>query len=120
MLTGTMYDPNYIPLRGDVVDIDFDPQAGKEIWDVRPGLVISSSDFHLKKNLAIICPITKTKRGGPFEIEIPKGLDVNGFIRTDQVKSPDWHARRAVFRCEIPYDTVIAVSQILETIIWGE
>ena len=120
MVTGTMYDPNYIPLRGDVVDIDFDPQAGKEIWDVRPGLVISSSDFHRKKNLAIICPITSTKRGGPFEIEIPKGLDVNGVIRTDQVKSLDWHARRAVFRCEMPNDTVIAVSQIIETIIWGE
>ena len=111
---------NYIPVRGDVVDINCSPQAGKEIWDWRPALIISSWDFNRKKNLAVLCPITKTKRGGPFEVEIPGGLAVHGVVRADQVRSLDWRERKAVFWCKMPDDTVTAVSQIVETIIWGE
>jgi mRNA interferase MazF len=120
MVTESEDDLNYIPVRGDVVDINCSPQAGKEIWDRRPALVISSWDFNYKKNLAVLCPITKTKRGQPFEIEIPEGLDVHGVVLADQVRSLDWQARKAVFWCKMPDDTVTAVSQIVETIIWGE
>lgn len=102
------------------MDIDFSPQAGKEIWDYRPALVISSWDFNRKKNLAVLCPITKTKRGRPFEVEIPAGLDVCGVVRADQVKSLDWQARRAKFLCVMPDDMVTTVSQMVETIIWGK
>ena len=67
-----------------------------------------------------MCPITRTNRGGGFEVEIPTNLEVEGVIRTDQVKNLDWRERRAVFLCEMPNDTVDAVSQIVETIIWGD
>ncbi len=120
MVTESKHNCNYIPVRGDVVNMDFDPQTGKEIWDRRPALVISSWDFNHKKNLAIVCPITSTKRGGPFEVEIPDGLKVHGVIRTDQVKSLDWQARNAKLRCEMLDDIVTTVCQIVETIIWGE
>ncbi|RKU16303.1 hypothetical protein C6503_12820 [Candidatus Poribacteria bacterium] len=46
MVASTQYDSNYIPVRGDVIDINFDPQAGKEIWDWRPALVLSSWNFN--------------------------------------------------------------------------
>lgn len=120
MVTGSEDDLNYIPVRGDVVHINCSPQAGKEIWEERPALVISSWDFNRKKNLAVLCPITNTKRGGPFEVEIPEGLNVRGVVLADQVKSLDWRARKAVFWCKMPDDTVTIVSQIVETIIWGE
>ena len=120
MVTESEDDLNYIPVRGDVVNINCSPQAGTEIWEERPALVISSWDFNRKKNLAVLCPITKTKRGGPFEVEIPNGLDVYGVVRADQVKSFDWRARRAKLLCVMPNDTVNIVSQIVETIIWGE
>lgn len=107
-------------MRGDVVDINFYPQAGKEIWKRRPALVLSSWDFNRKKRLAFFCPITSKIKGAPFEVEIPEGLKVHGVILTDQIKCLDWLARRAMFRCEMPDDTVTAVSQIVETIIWGE
>ena len=120
MVTGSEDDLKYIPVRGDVVNINCSPQAGKEIWDRRPALVISSWDFNRKKDLALLCPITKTKRGEPFEVEIPKGLDVYGVVLANQVRSLDWRARKAAFRCKMPDDTVTVVSQIVETIIWGE
>lgn len=49
MLTLSRYDQNYIPVRGDVVDINFNPQIGKEIWDWCPTLVLSSWDFNARK-----------------------------------------------------------------------
>ena len=119
MVASTQYDSNYIPVRGDVIDINFDPQAGKEIWDWRPALVLSSWNFNRAKNVAVICPITRTKRGSRFEVEIPNGLEIHGFIRTDQIKSLDWRARRAVFLCAMPGETVVAVSNIVQAIIWG-
>ena len=120
MVTESEDDLNYIPVRGDVVNINCSPQAGREIWERRPALVISSWDFNRQENLAVLCPITKTKRGEPFEVEIPGGLDVYGVVLADQVRSLDWQARKAAFRCKMPDDTVTVVSQIVEMIIWGE
>lgn len=115
-----MFDLSYIPLRGDVVDINFNPQSGKEIWKRRPALVLSSWNFNRKKRLAFFCPITSKMKETPFEVEIPEGLKVHGVILTDQIKCFDWTARRAIFRCKLPDDSVIAVSQLVETIIWGD
>ena len=119
MVTATRAETNYIPVRGDVVDINFNPQAGSEIWDWRPALVLSSWNFNRTKNVAIVCAITRTSSGSRFEVEIPDGLEVNGYIKTDQLKSLDWKARNANFLCEMPNETVIAVSNIVESIIWG-
>ena len=85
----------------------------------RPALVLSSWNFNRTKNLAMICPITRTARGSRFEIEIPEGNEVSGFIRADQVKSLDWLARKAIFLCAMPNEIVVSVSNIVETIIWG-
>lgn len=76
----------YIPEAGDVVWIDFDPQSGNEIQKRRPALVISSQIYNsTAMNLAIICPITSTKRRNPFEVEIPEGLEIEGVILADQM-----------------------------------
>lgn len=115
-----MYNLNYIPMRGDVVMIDFNPQKGKEIFKRRPALVLSSRDFNSQKRLALFCPITSKGGGSPFEVHIPEGLKVDGVILTDQTKSLDWSARKAGFKCQMPDNVVITVSQIVEAIVWGE
>ncbi|MGL9796295.1 MazF family toxin-antitoxin system, toxin component [Enterococcus sp. DIV1283b] len=51
---------NYIPKKGDIVWIDFDPSTGKEIQKRRPGLVVSRYEFNRKTMFAVICPITST------------------------------------------------------------
>ena len=119
MLRSSQYDVNYIPVRGDIMDINMNPQVGREIWDWRPALVLSSWNFNRTKEVAIICPITRTTRGSHFEIEIPAGHEVSGFVRADQVKSLDWQARRAIYLCAMPNEIVVAVSNIVEAIIWG-
>ena len=122
MVTPPPYDPEYVPVRGHVVWMDFHPQAGTEIWDWRPALVLSAGTFNREKNVAVVCPITRTSRGGPFEIEIPSDLDVQvqGVIRTDQVKSLDWRAREARFLCGMPHEMVWEAASIVHAIIWGE
>ena len=36
-------------------------------------------------NLALFCPITGTRRGNPFEVDIPDGLEIKGAILADQI-----------------------------------
>ena len=120
MVSSTLYSSDYIPVRGDVVEINLDPQEGSEIRKRRPAVVVSSWNFNLSQNVAVVCPITRTVRGIAVEIPIPDGLPVDGVIRVDQVKSLDWRAREVKYLCYLPDETMDAVSDKLEAIIWGE
>ena len=92
----------YIPDRGDVVWITFNPQAGHEQAGRRPAVVLSPKAYNSKVGLALLCPITSQVKGYPFEVAIPDGLPVNGVILSDQVKSLDWKARNAEKACSLP------------------
>jgi mRNA interferase MazF len=101
----------YIPERGDVVWLMFDPQAGHEQAGRRPALVISPKAYNAKIGLSLICPITSQVKQYAFEVAIPPGLPVVGVILVDQIKSLDWRARKADYICTIPAeitDKVIA------------
>lgn len=84
----------YIPDRGDIVWLDFDPQKGKEISKTRPALVISPLKYNKKTGLAIFMPITSQVKNYPFEIEVNEN-DIRGAILCDQIRSFDWCLRRA-------------------------
>lgn len=47
----------FVPERGDIVWLSFDPQKGREIQKTRPALVISPYKYNLKSNLALFLPI---------------------------------------------------------------
>lgn len=85
----------FVPSRGDVVWLNFDPQLGHEIQKVRPAVVISPYQYNLKSNLALFVPITSQVKGYPFEVPI-NHEQINGVILCDQVRSMDWKARKAV------------------------
>jgi len=107
----------YIPTRGDIVWITFNPQAGHEQSGRRPGLVLSPEAYNSKVGLAILCPITSQVKGYPFEVLIPEGLEISGAILSDQVKSLDWKARQAELVCKLPPATVDEVLQKLSTLL---
>ncbi|MBI3973734.1 MAG: endoribonuclease MazF [Chloroflexi bacterium] len=102
-----------VPDRGDVVWISLNPQAGHEQAGRRPAVVLSPSAYNGKVGLALLCPITSQVKGYPFEVPIPSGLQVNGVILADQVKSLDWRARRAERVCTLPASTVAEVLRKL-------
>ncbi len=85
----------YAPDRGDLVWLEFNPQAGHEQAGRRPALVISPGVYNRRVGLALFCPVTSQVKGYPFEVALPPGLPVSGVVLSDQVKSLDWRARRA-------------------------
>ena len=107
----------YIPDSGDIVWIMFNPQAGHEQAGHRPALVLSPKAYNGKVGLAILCPITSQVKGYPFEVLIPDGLEINGAILSDQVKSLDWRARKAEFSCKLPPAAFNEVVQKLSALI---
>lgn len=87
-------NPSFVPDRGDVVWLQFNPQAGHEQAGRRPALVLSPSAYNGKVGLAILCPITSQVKGYPFEVGIRSGK-VDGVVLSDQVKNLDWRVRNA-------------------------
>jgi mRNA interferase MazF len=86
----------FFPDRGDIVWLNFTPQAGHEQLGRRPALVLTPKEYNSKTNLAVFCPITSKEKGYPFEVLI-KGRKINGVILSDQVKSLDWNIRDAEY-----------------------
>ena len=87
----------YIPNTGDIVWINCDPSAGNEHQGHRPAVILSPKQYNKLTNLCICCPMTTKIKGYPFEVE----LDSQSAILTDQIKSLDWVARKAIFKDKI-------------------
>ena len=101
--------PRRVPERGDAVWIDFDPQSGREQAGRHPAVVLSPAPYNGKVGLALLCPITSSVKGYPFEVAIPDGFGAAGVILADQVKSLDWRRRSATVIGKLPSETVAAV-----------
>ena len=97
---------NSAPQRGDFVWLTFDPQAGHEQAGTRPALVLSPRAYNKRVGLALVCPVTSQGKGYPFEVIIPEGSDIHGFVLADQLKSVDWHVRGVRLAGSAP-DTVV-------------
>ena len=85
----------YVPARGDLIWLQFSPQASHEQAGHRPAVVISPNSYNRRVGLTLCCPITSQVKGYPFEVLLPQGLGVEGAILSDQIKSLDWRARKA-------------------------
>lgn len=107
-----------IPERGDLIVLNFNPQAGHEQAGRRNAIVLSPKAFNKATGFIVVCPITNQKKGYPFEVDLPdegvslddSGFPITGVILTDQVKSLDWTARNLkVLKKYAPNDAQIKV-----------
>jgi mRNA interferase MazF len=106
----------YIPKKGDIVWIDFDPSAGKEIQKRRPGLVVSRYEFNRKTMFAVICPITSTIKNIPTRYTLPEELEVRGQVIISQLKSLDFKERQLKQIEHLPIQDMAKIDQIIEYI----
>lgn len=83
----------YVPDAGDIVWINFDPQAGHEQAGHWPAVVLSSAAYNAKTSLMVCCPMTTQIKNYPFEVVIA-GPSPSAVL-ADQSKSLDWRTRRA-------------------------
>lgn len=87
----------WCPDRRDMIWINCNPQAGREMRDVHPLLVLSPKEFNVRTGIVIGLPMTTASfnDSNPFAIRVngPKG--VVSYILGHQPRSFDWRARRA-------------------------
>ena len=91
-----MVKKEYIPERGDIVWLNFNPQSGHEQQGKRPAIVISPKEYNEKVGLGLFCPITKKIKNYPFEVRI-ENEKISGVVLSDQIKSLDWKTREIEF-----------------------
>jgi mRNA interferase MazF len=112
-----MVTNDYVPDRGDLVWLQFNPQVGHEQAGKRPALVVSPATYNGKVGLSLLCPVTSKQKGYPFEVVIPQDLPIEGVILADQVKNLDWQSRQAAFICKVPPETLSEVITKLDLLI---
>lgn len=84
----------YVPDRGELVWLSFDPQAGHEQSGRRPAVVLSPRAYNAKSGLGLFAPVTSHIKGYPFEVILPNDLPISGAVLADQIRSLDWQARK--------------------------
>ncbi len=106
----------YVPDVGDVVWLQFDPQAGHEQAGHRPALVMSPALYNGKSGLMVCCPLSTKIKGYPFEVLIHlDGQD--SVVLADQVKSLDWKIRRAAKKGSVSEPVVLAVRARIKALL---
>jgi mRNA interferase MazF len=86
----------YVPDAGDLVWLDFDPQAGREQRRRRPALVLTQQNYNRASGLIVVCPLTSKRKPYPFALPVDLNK-VEGAVLVDHLKSLDWKARNAKF-----------------------
>lgn len=106
-----------VPERGDFIwaDLDTADRQGHEQKGIRPALIVSGRDFNRILGLAIVCPVTTEGKGYPFEVDIPSGLNVEGFILTDQIRAIDWRTRRVQVVAHAPDELLKRVLVVVRS-----
>ena len=100
--------------QGDIIRINFDPQAGHEQSGRRPAIVVSNTDFsRITRVSAMVCPITRTDKSLPFHINLDSRTKTVGVVLCDQAKIIDIKARNFEFIEETPEDIL---EEVIDTI----
>lgn len=99
--------------QGDIVYLDFDPQAGHEQKGRRPALVVSNNLFNRVSSLTMVCPITHTDRGHPFHIRLDERTKTIGVVMCDQARMLDLSSRKASFEEKAPAELVAEAVDLI-------
>jgi mRNA interferase MazF len=91
----------WVPQRQDIIWIDCNPQAGSEMRDTHPFLVLSPAEFNARTSLVIGLPMTTAEYNAdnPFAVVAGKAGGKNkgrtSYVLCHQPKSFDWRVRSA-------------------------
>lgn len=105
----------YVPEAGDIVWLQFDPQAGHEQAGHRPALVLSPKRYNSLRGMMICCPMTSRIKGYPFEVVVT--TDPPSAVLADQIKSLDWRACRAAHKGRVAPHVVLEVQAKLNALL---
>ncbi len=106
----------YVPDAGDIVWLEFDPQAGHEQAGRRPALVLSPQAYNAKTSLMVCCLLTTKRKGNPFEV-VTEIDGVTCSVLTDHVKSLDWRVRKARHKTRLDDESMFEVKARLKALL---
>ena len=106
----------YVPDTGEVVWLEFDPQAGHEQAGHRPALVISPASYNGKSGLMVCCPMSTKIKGHPFEV-VTAVDGVDCAVLSDQIKSLDWKVRRAKKKAVVKAEVMLHVRAKMKALL---
>lgn len=92
---------SWVPDRQEIIWIDCKPQAGQEMRDLHPLLVLSPVIFNERTSLVIGLPMTTAEYNAdnPFAVAVGfakgKKADKTSYVLCHQPKSFDWRSRKA-------------------------
>jgi len=112
-----MKKSGYVPDRGDIVWLQFNPQSEHEQAGHRPALVLSPASYNLASGLMLCCPMTSHKKGYPFEVVISDDPYQTSVVLADQVKSLDWKTRQALKKGSASSHVVMETLSKLQTLL---
>lgn len=99
--------------QGDLIWLDFSPQAGHEQRGRRAAVVVSNDDFNRIQNYTAVCPITTTYLDGPTHVRLDDRTKITGTILVEQVRSLDIQSRNPQFIERVPEDIIADVLDIV-------
>lgn len=99
--------------QGDILKLNFNPQAGHEQSGYRPALVVSNDFFNQKTNMVIVCPITNTNNAFPLHVPLDGRTETTGVVLCEHVKALDVNARSCRVVEKIPKDLLNKVIDIV-------
>lgn len=108
----------YIPSRGDIVWLDFDPRTGREQAGHRPAIIVSPIGFNDLSSLVFVCPITSKVKGFSFEVALTAETKTEGVILIHHLRSVDWKTRKIKFIEQAPVSVINEVCAKLKPLIF--
>jgi len=105
----------YVPEAGDIVWLQFDPQAGHEQAGHRPALVLSPAKYNHIRGMMICCPMTSKIKGYPFEAVVSQAPP--SAVLSDQIKSLDWRVRRATFKGRVSPEVLVETQAKIKALL---
>lgn len=111
---------DYLPNRGDIVYLDFEPSSCREMNKAHLGLVLSGKIFN-QQGLAMICPISQgaaasTRTYGTVVTLVEAGTDTQGAVHCHQLMSLDWRVRNVRLKETVPQRIVNEALARIEAI----
>lgn len=115
----------YIPEKGDIIHLQFDPSAGTKMQGKHDALVLSPKAFNRATGLVFACPISQgsggaARSGGMLSTLQGAGTHTQGNIHCHQLKSLDWQIRQAAFKEKVPDFVLQDVLARLESVLFDE
>jgi len=114
-----MVKKEYIPERGDILWMNFNPQSGHEQKGKRPAVVLSPKEYNEKTGLGLFCPITSKVKNYPFEVNL-ENKKIDGVVLSDQIKNLDWKTRKIEFITKITPEKIYEIADRIGLLLFEE